>query len=365
MKIVTTADWHYRNTDSYGVYNSSGVNDFLLNRVDISMEIVNKVRNLDAHLLIAGDFIDDRIVDSITLHYSSYIISMFNHLRATILLEGNHGFDGKDNLYSIISHWKYLCPDNLYIVTEPKILEIDGVCYHCIPAINDVDKLFPEIMKDFIKQIKISKPNILVLHAPIVDAKFDSGVKAKSGIKRDHIHTASNKYDYVVCGDFHRYQKLFHNTWYTGSPMQWSLRDKGQDKGFQIIDLDNNKVKFVKTSTHKFIEANWVIGEKICPLLKNPQNFKGTLKNSIVVIRLVKKFKQDEPPIEEVKKRLLDAGVKRIFVDKKTRATEKRRTSISSNMGIPEMIEAFVEQHKDSLPARRRRVIERGQKYLR
>lgn len=365
MKIVTTADWHFRNSDSYGIYNSSGVNDFLIERVNIGMEIINMTRRLDAHLVIDGDFIDDRIIDSITLHYSSYIISMFNKLRATLLLEGNHGFDGKDNKYSIISHWKYLCPDNLYIVTEPGILDVDGIRYHCIPAINDIDKLFPEIIKNFIKQISKGKINILLLHGPIINAKFDSGTKAKSGIKEDYIHTASNKYDYVVCGDFHRYQKLFDNVWYTGSPMQWSLRDCGQDKGVQIIDTDKKKVKFIKTSTHKFIEANWIVGETICPLLKRPQDFKGTLNNSIVVIRLVKQFKQDEPPIDKVKEMLLEAGVKRIFVDKKTKKKEKRKAIISNNMSISEMVETFVEHKKDSLPARKRRVIEKGQKYLR
>lgn len=365
MHVVTTADWHFRNTDSYGVYDSFGVNDFLIERVRIAKEIIDEAYKLKGHLVIAGDFIDDRIIDAITLYYSSAVVSAFSNLRATILLEGNHGFDGKDNKYSIISHWSCFNSDNLHIVTEPDILDIDNVRYHCIPAINDVDKMFPIIMKDFLKRIKKGSSNILVLHAPIMNAKYDSGTKAKSGIKEEHIFAASYKYDYVVCGDFHRYQKIFPNTWYTGSPMQWSLRDCGQDKGYQVIDLSSNKVKFVKTSTHRFIEANWVVGEKICPLLKYPEKYESTLKNSIVVIRLVKKLKHDEPFVEQVKNNLLNNGVKRVFVDTKTTKEEKRRATISSNMGIAEMVEAYVEHKKSILPTRKRRVIDSGLRYLR
>ena len=365
MKIVTTADWHLRNSDSYGVYDSSGVNDFLIERVAVANEIIDAAYKSDAHLVIAGDFLDDRVVDSITLYHSSYLAKELNNVKATILLEGNHGFDGKDNKHSIIAHLKYHCPDNVHIVTEPCFVDVDDVRYFCIPAINDIEKLFPSILEGFIKKIKKNKSNILLLHAPIMNAKFDSGIKAKNGVKLDHIRIASDRFDYVVCGDFHRYQKLFDNAWYTGSPLQTSLRDRNQVKGYQVIDLDTKKVSFKKINSYQFIEASWIVGESICPLLKNPEKYKGTLKNAIVIIRLVKKLKSDEPPIEHVKERLLKCGVKRVFVDKKTKTSEKRRATINSNMGIPAMIEAYVEHKNKVLPAKQSLVVESGLRYLR
>ncbi|HEC72376.1 MAG: metallophosphoesterase family protein [Candidatus Thorarchaeota archaeon] len=366
--IVTTADWHLRNNDSYGSYDSFGVNSFLIERVRVCTEIINKAAALSAHLVVAGDMLDNNVVDSITLYYSSSIIKMMNEvLTAAILLEGNHGFDGKDNKHSVIAHWKHLAADHIHIVTYPKIVRVNGIAYHCIPAINEVDKLFPSIVKDFLKSIKKKdKVNILVFHGPIISAKFDSGFKAKTGVKFDYVRKAAKRYDHVVCGDFHRYQKLLKNVWYTGSPLQTSLRDKNQEKGYQVIELDKSKVRFIKLHGFRFIEVEWDYNKTICPVLSKPEMFQATLNNAIVIIRLYYKAKQDyRDRLNEVRKKLEINGVFAIFVDKKTKDIKKKRATISANMSFQQMIEAYVDHKRNSLPARKRRVVEKGLLYLR
>lgn len=367
MKIVTTADWHLKNNDSYGVYDSFGVNDFLIERVDICEQIISDAIKHKAHLVIAGDMLDDKMIDSITLYYSSKIVKKMSQVPIVIVLEGNHGFDGKDNKHSIIAHWKHLAEDNIHIVTYPKIIRADGITYHCIPAISDVDKLFPSIVKDFWKSRKKKDVlNILVFHGPIISAKFDSGFKAKTGVKFDHIRKASALYDYVVCGDFHRYQKLLSNVWFTGSPYQTSLKDKNQKKGYQIIDTKKNEVKFIETMGFNFIEVDWNFNKSICPILSRPEMFRGTLRKAIVVIRLSYGIKEDYMDrLEQIRKRLEHNGARRVFVDKKTRENKKRRASISTDMSFQQMVEAYVDHKRNALPAHKKRVVKKGLLYLR
>ena len=44
MKIITTADIHLRNDDTYGKYNEKGLNDFLLYRYKMMSNIIKKSR---------------------------------------------------------------------------------------------------------------------------------------------------------------------------------------------------------------------------------------------------------------------------------------------------------------------------------
>jgi DNA repair exonuclease SbcCD nuclease subunit len=366
--IVTTADWHLRNDDSYGSYDSFGVNSFLIERLRVCQNIIDIASTLEALLLIAGDMINNTIVDSITLYYSSRIIKSMNEkLIAAIILEGNHGFDGKDNKHSVIAHWKHLAADHIHIVTYPKIVRVNGVAYHCIPAINEVDKLFPSIIKDFLKSVKKKdKANVLVFHGPIISARFDSGFKAKTGVKFDYIRKAAKQYDYIVCGDFHRYQKLLSNVWYTGSPLQTSLRDKNQRKGYQIIDLDKSKVRFVDIEGFRFIETEWNYDKTICPILSKPELFQATLRNAIVIIRLQYKTKQDyRDRLNLIREKLIRNGAYAIFVDKKTKDTKKKRATIAANMSFQQMVEAYVDYKRNSLPANKRCIVEKGLLYLR
>jgi DNA repair exonuclease SbcCD nuclease subunit len=364
MNIVTTADWHLRNNDSYGVYDSHGVNDFLRERIRICEIIINEALELNAHLINVGDMIDDTIVDSITLYYSSMLVKKMKELILALLLEGNHGFDGKDNKHSVIAHWKHLAGKNVHIVTYPKIVRANNISYHCVPAVNDVDKLLPSILKDLWNSKKKSDLHILVFHGPIISARFDSGIKAKTGVKFDIIRKAAKRYDYIVCGDFHRYQKLLPNVWYTGSPFQTSLKDKGQQKGYQVIS--NNSVKFERLDSYRFIDVEWIFDKSISPVLKKPEMYQASLRNTIVIIRLYYSIADNyNERLTYIKKQLYRNGVYRIFVDKKVKEQKKKRTTISANMSFQQMIEAYVSHQRNSLPARKHKVVEVGLQYLR
>jgi len=367
-KIITSADWHLKNSDSYGVYDSAGVNDFLLFRSETAKRIIQSAIDLDGHLVIAGDMLDDKVVDSVTMYYASQLVKMMQNTKLTIMLEGNHGYDGKNNIHSSIAHWKHLVTNNIKIITGYTVIHKDGISYHCIPAVNDIEKNFMNIVEALWRNRKEGNVNILVIHGPIIGARFDSGTKSKTGIKMKEVESVSRKYDYIVCGDFHRYQNIFNNTWNTGSLMQTSLRDKNQDKGYQIIDTENDEVDFVTLGGLRFIELSWEVGIKISPVLRKPCMYKGTLRGSICVIRLLgtsSEINGIAEDLDTICNNLTEHGCIRVFIDKQTTEAKRKRSTISMNMGIQEMIESYVDYKKNLLPAKKKQVVEKGLLYIR
>jgi len=366
--IITSADWHLRNSDSYGVFDHDGVNDFLTYRVSAARQTIQSAIDCGGHLVIAGDMLDDKVVDSVTMYHASELVRMMQGTRLAVLLEGNHGYDSKSNAHSSIAHWKHLANKNIKIITYPKVIHKDNISYHCIPAVNALEINFAKIVDSLWCHKKKGNVNILVIHGPVIGARFDSGIKSKTGIKMKDIHRASKKYNYIVCGDFHRYQMLFDNVWYTGSLIQTSLRDKNQDKGYQIIDLDNDEVKFVKLNGPEFIELDWEITKKISPIIRRPHLYKGTLKNSICVIRISgtsSEFNTVSNELDSVRESLIENGSIRVFIDKQTTESKRKKATISMNMGFQEMIESYVSYKKRSLPAKKKQVIEKGLFYIR
>ena len=361
LPIVTVADIHLRNDDSYGVYDESGLNDFLTIRCNAAKQAIKCARSLGAHFIVAGDFLDSRLVDSPTLYYSSKLIKMMCKLRFVILMEGNHGYDDKRGTFSVIAHWKHLATDNVRIVTYPKIECKDGIGYVCIPALSSYDGLGKLISKLY-DELKGVHTKVLILHGPIVGAKFESGKENTSGISDKIIKTFSRKFDYVVCGDLHRYQKVYKdNVWYCGANIQSSLKDKGQPRGFQIIH-SNGVVQFKESNAPKFYELVWEPGVKKSRLLKEPDE---RFKNAIVVVKLIGTSAViDKIDREKIKSNLVEAGALRVFIDTKTNDTSKSRVIIDKDMTYDEMIKRFCEHKKASLPADLPDVVRKGVSYL-
>jgi DNA repair exonuclease SbcCD nuclease subunit len=367
MRLVSTADWHLRNCDSYGSVDSLNVNEFLMRRVQAAREIISVASKKDHCLAIIGDFVDDVLMDGVTLYYSSMLIKMMSEINNPVLiLEGNHGYDGKQGEYSSIKHWSHLAGKNIRIVTKPEIITIKNVEFHCIPAISDVDKLFYNIVKEFLSQTSNSNnKKILLFHGPIIDARFDNNAPTKNGVKQKYISWVSKIYDHVICGDFHRHQFVRDNVWYTGSPIQTSLKDKMQKKGYQIVNLETDNVKFVEIkNSPRFIEADWIVGDSISPILKRPEDYEASLNNSVVIIRLAQPL-NSKAEIDFVVKNLLAHGAMKVFVDRKTLSERKKRTSINVDMSLEQIIGAYAEHKRNNLPSRKRRVVENGLRYLR
>lgn len=363
-KITALADNHLRNDDPYGVEDDRGVNDFLLIRYEATKKAI-KITGSDGHLAIVGDFLDSNLVDSHTLYYSSQLVQLMNELRFAILLEGNHGYDDRRGTFSAVAHWKHLASKSLRVVTYPRIERKDGIAYHCVPALSDVESNFLKIVGKLSKKIKKGDTNVLLLHAPITGAKFESGAKSTGGIPAEHIRRIRERYDFVVCGDLHKYQKLYDNVWYCGSIIQASLKDKGQPRGFQVIDPNTGTYKFVSSGGPRFYDLKWEVGKAISKMLKAPENYKDDLKGAVVVVRLIGLTRVvDKISRDEIREKLKAHGAFRVFVDTKRLDAKSERQTIRSDTGDEEMIQEYCKQRKEELPGITDAVANKGLQYL-
>jgi DNA repair exonuclease SbcCD nuclease subunit len=364
-KIITCADIHLRNDDSYGVYNADGVNDFLLFRFNAMKEIIERSIKENTHLLIAGDLLDNRILDSHTLYYASNLIKLMSKTKFTILLEGNHGYIERSGNICSISQYKHLAKANVRIITYPKIEEFENISYHCIPAVNDISENFPKLLTEFKKSIKKSKTNILTVHAPVAEATLDSGRDSKDGLQQSDVYNASLAYDYVVLGDFHRHQFIKENVWYCGSIIQMSLKDKDQHKGYQIINTENKVINFSHTNGPSFLELMYEPGVRVSKIIKTPELYSNKLKNSIVVIKIVGKTSIIKNfDIEKLKNKLVENGAIRVFSDVTNTDDKSNRKSINIHTNEKEMIYKYCKYKKNLITQPVDEVVKKGISYL-
>lgn len=365
MKTIVSADIHLHNSDSYGTYNRKGENSLLLSKVRAVDEIIDATADCNGHLAIAGDIINDRMVDSATLFYLTKLVNKMKKLKLTILLEGNHGYDAKNNIHSSISFLKHTVPQNIKIVTSPEVIHADGISYYCLPAISNLEEKFVSIAHELLKDIKKGNRRILVGHVGVVGAKFDSGIISKAGLDDDSLDSLSAYFDAVVLGDYHRPQTLGEGVWYTGSPVPWSMRDKGQDKSYQIIDWDKNSVEVAKINRGKFLSINWDLSQDAPLPIKEPVGFKDSLKEATISIKLSGYSHEfADINIDSMRKQFLECGASRVLIDKKTHSQHKMGKAMSVTSDIKSVVHEYCSVNNEKLPAKINRVLKRGLLYL-
>ena len=362
--VFTTADWHYRNDDPYATTDAKGVSDFLRIRAYLFERVVKLVAARAGHLLIAGDFLESTLNDSNTMYFASQSVARLAQLEFALLLEGNHGYDSKNSDVGAVSHWKHLVPSNVAVVTYPKVVQTSEIDYHCIPPIPNITDVFPKVAADLLRRLDSSKINILVLHGPIVGALYDSGTPAGTGIKKEQLEYVARHYDRVVCGDFHRYQQVLPNTWYCGSPLQTSLRDKGQQKGIQVFEGRGSDHRFLPLAGPRFFELSWDVGQPPPKSIANPDAYAKVLRQAVVLLKLSgdtaarASFDLDDAIV-----RLKRAGALRVVHSWIGNQGPIERAHIKSNMGTDEMVAHYVDANPpDDLP--KGEVIQVGLSYL-
>jgi len=125
-----------------------------------------------------------------------------------------------------------------------------------------------------------SHEKYLITHLSIADFSFDNAYHAteKHAFKR----SLFEGWRQVFTGHFHRAQ-IWKNICYVGSPVQMNRGEKGQTKGFVVLDTDLEKWDFIEyTQAPTFVE----ITEDDIMNIKNM-----SFDNKYVVVRINQKIK--------------------------------------------------------------------------
>lgn len=159
--------------------------------------------------------------------------------RGVYIILGNHDVYYKDNnsIHSLKGIEKIF--SNVHVFEKPEILNLNSIHnFLMLPWIEDEDKITKEVTS------YVGKADYIICHADIKNFKLNKWVKLHSGLDTKLLSNFSR----VFSGHIHIHQED-GNVLYTGTPFELDRGDRGNPKGYHVIDLinDNSKSKIVET----------------------------------------------------------------------------------------------------------------------
>ena len=169
--------------------------------------------------------------------------------RGIYIILGNHDVYYKDNnnIHSLMGIEKMF--DNVHVFSKEKILTIND--YHrflMLPWVEDEEEITKKVSK-FSKEA-----DYMICHADIKDFRLNKWVKIHSGLDINSL----NSFKRIWSGHIHIRQEN-KNVLYTGTPYELDRGDRGNTKGFYILDVSTNDLKesFIEnTFSPKHIKIN-------------------------------------------------------------------------------------------------------------
>lgn len=358
--LVTIADSHIDNSSNYGRYDERGVNSDIKNKCAIVREAVDRAAELGAVLVHGGDLLDKRCPDGISLHYGARTVDyMDRKLRDFVIIGGNHEYDDAAASFSSIRHYQYMIKRSRGVIaTSRRSVDVDlgrrgALTLHCLPANQRIERHVRQALR---APLAKGRKHVLVLHGGIQGADLGS-MRAPDGISAKLIERCSERYDWVVCGDFHKFQMVndLPNVHYCGAPKQMNAGDRGQDRGYQIVNLTKGTLEFVKSRSPVFMRLEHVPGVFTHKYLSKPGKYARRLSGNIVTILVSgsKGTDAERARVSEIRKSLLsDGGVSQVYVETVPEREIRNSVQISKDLPRDQIIARYVEAKDYSLTKR-------------
>jgi len=255
MKIVHFSDTHLGFSDLEAV-SKSGINlreeDFYRAFSDI----------IDAILELKPDFVihtgDLFHRPSPTNRAISVALEQFARLSGAkiplILIAGNHETPKTKALSPILKIFENF--ENIYVAynQNAEIFRFNDIDFFALPHINSHEQTLKELER-IEEAIDFNKKRLLLMHCSVgahyLMQEFGEWVYPK---EREYLFSM---FDYVALGHWHGFGQVrrFKNVYYSGSSERTSSSDKRSNKGYVIVNLDDNlKVKHCQINLRPSVE---------------------------------------------------------------------------------------------------------------
>lgn len=347
FKFVVAADFHFNNfiklTPTDSTLLSQRCRD--IGRAYDEIEIYCKDNNIE-HLIIAGDIFHQP--NTIEVSVFNYVSKMLKYRPAIkkYLLVGNHDQATRNGkVHSLMS----LHSESVEVIDVATSIPVHGVDLFFFPYAS-TDKFKESIKETLIDRNSIGKPCIAFGHIGLEGALLGGlDIRSKEPVAVEDLCPAY--FDAIYLGHYHRHQKVDHNIWYVGAPLQHNMGDEGQERGFiECTVLKDKDETFVQT---KFI-----------PLKEYPEfhsieakDYESGMFPKQDFVKLLNATKADmfkfieDTQIKIISKQILNEGNVRI--------------SMSMNDSFDTLIKKFVNYIKPELSLKqKRRYIELGKDLL-
>lgn len=264
MKIIILGDLHL------GARNGSNHFSDYFNRFFSDVLYPYMKKNDIKKILQLGDLFDNRT----NLSYKAFhrcknvwFKQMGEYGFSMDVLIGNHDITYKHTLE--INSPELLLGEYPHInaITNPTVLEYDGVNIDVIPWICDENK---DECFEFMK--RKSRSEFCVGHFEISGFQMQKGIDSHGGISS----SVFDGYSQVLSGHYHT-RSTKGNIIYTGIPYEITWSDHADPKGFYVLDTKTKKLSFIRNPLTMFEKVIYKNGSSV-----NLQSLAGKIVKVIV-----------------------------------------------------------------------------------
>jgi len=233
-KIIISADIHWEE-------NKEHIIEYAVEQL---LNTIKKTTPL--FVILAGDYFNSRMnADSKTYKKAiNYLIEFKKYCKYLIVIKGTHSHDA--DMLDILKEFNKLDSNILYF-DKFTLKEIENIKFAFIP------EEYPENFKEYYAPLFQEKVDYIIGHGMIEGAKLHEGIVNKfiKDLKWNAKRLSENS-KYTIFGHVHLPQQLESNVFYVGSLARFKFGEE-HDKGFIIIDLNNNELNFNIIDNYEFI----------------------------------------------------------------------------------------------------------------
>ncbi len=324
MKILHLSDIHLgkRPAGAVGEYSKKRFEDYFkafAHFIDYAIE--NEIDTI----IIAGDFFDRKDLTPDVLQEAEKILEKARAaMLPIVLIEGNH-----DNINNESDSWLiYL--QNKKLISRP-YFKLSESGYEFYPVtieninfygIGYCGMMFKEVIRQFAAYIhpEEKENTILLLHTGIGSESFLPGL-----IDGETLELLKDKVIYAAGGHLHSYYHYpKENPFFfiPGSLEYWDIKESQQKKGGIVFDTQTKEHTFIpskrRTVRYYKLETQAAQAEEIWEELLNIINLEEIVKGEDIALLELKLNSASYPDINQIEKKLEEAGFLKSFIYLKT-----------------------------------------------
>lgn len=260
--MIITADFHFHSFKAFADKKSE-MNSRLANTINVAKQILlYAIEHEEKQIILVGDTFETKnLVEAITNnHFSDWVNECKENSIDVIILVGNHDISSLgDERVTLLHPLKYF--ENVTLINEPTMIPFQNGTLSFVPFRRNQD-VCREMINNVCAQAKKHNEgfqdeqiNFLFYHGAVLNAKISNREFLDAAAALDVSDLKPDFFDQVFMGHFHKHQKVAENVRYVGSPLHHDLHDAGDPKGFYHYDVEQNKLKFVKTKYPSFVKV--------------------------------------------------------------------------------------------------------------
>lgn len=217
------------------------------------------------------------------------------------------------------------------VISSPTVLKIGPPRCAFIPYISSTEET-----ADWAEKL-CKEADMLFLHHGLEGAVTGLGYVFPEGVEGK----ALEEYEWVFCGHYHKFQRVFANAYYLGSPYQLDFGEReDKEKGVWLLDSEKGLVRFEVPGSPRFLQFEGDVSFDVASIEED-------LKKAVVKIILkVTRGERASLDIPAMRRELADRGAISTVVETQLEEQAKDRLKVGGKFSWEDVLEKYGEQQR-------------------